>query len=80
MQGGADQAHPVKAVCKGTDVTLTPPFLGQVGVILTAGTDSKQYCAAFGGTLLKNDIKLAKCKDAVAPGACPSCSPPRRRR
>ena len=60
----------IKAVCKGTDMTLTPPFAGDVGVILTLGTDSKRYCATFGGTNLKNDFKITKRKDAVPAGTC----------
>src|SRR4030095_1839939 len=40
----------IKDVCKET-VHFTNPFSdpGTVGVILTAGTDSKRYCAEFGG-------------------------------
>jgi hypothetical protein len=42
-------AHRVSAKCKGTDVTLAPPFADpRLGVILTIGTDSKRYCPVFG--------------------------------
>jgi hypothetical protein len=60
----------VKAVCKGALVTLVPPFTGQVGIILSIGT-GERYCAAFGGTQVKNDPTITKRKDAFAPGACP---------
>jgi hypothetical protein len=65
------KAKVVKAVCKGPDVTLPTPFLGQVGIVLTVGTDSKRYCALFGGDETKNDGTLLKRKNADAPGACP---------
>ena len=58
----------IKAVCKGVSVTLTPPFAGNDAVQLTTGT--LRYCAEFGGTTSKNDIKLFKRKDAPAPGGC----------
>jgi hypothetical protein len=61
----------VKAVCKGMGVTLPTPFLGQVGIVLTVGTDSKRYCAVFGGDETKNDATLLKRKNAPAPGLCP---------
>jgi hypothetical protein len=61
----------VKAVCKGPDVTLPTPFQGQVGIALTVGTDSKRYCALFGGDEVKNDGTLLKRKDAAAPAFCP---------
>lgn len=65
----------IKAVCKGTSVTLTTPFAGNVGVILNVGTDTKRYCASFGGETKKNDAKLIKRKDAPAPGVCPFVLP-----
>src|SRR4026209_257869 len=33
----------VKATCKGSGVTLTTPFSGDVAIVLTIGTDSKRY-------------------------------------
>src|SRR5688572_21494438 len=60
----------VKAVCKGTGVTVAPPFLGDVGIVLTVGTDSKRYCASFGGDEVKNDATLLKRKGAPA-ASCP---------
>jgi len=65
----------IKAVCKGTGVTLQPPFVGDAGVVLTVGTDSKRYCARFGGTTLKNVATIMKRKDAPAPGDCPAVQP-----
>jgi len=61
-----------KAVCRGTDVTLTTPFTGQVGIMVTLGTDSKRYCTRFGGTEAKHDETLLKRSNAPAqPGSCP---------
>jgi hypothetical protein len=61
----------VKAVCKGTAVTLLTPFLGQVGIVLTVGTDSKRYCAVFGGEDIRNDTTVLKRKGSDAPVVCP---------
>ncbi len=61
----------VKAVCKGRGVELITPFLGDVGIVLAIGTDTKNYCAQFGGTPLRNDAALIKAKSAGAPVACP---------
>jgi hypothetical protein len=66
------KAAVVKAVCRGTGVTLTPPFAGDAGVVLSIGTGTKRYCATFGGTTVKNQAGLFKRKAAAAPGACPS--------
>ena len=42
-------ASRVSAACKGTDITLAPPFADpRLGVTLTIGTDSKRYCPVFG--------------------------------
>ena len=62
----------LKAICKGSAITLAPPFGGEVGAVLTAGSASKRYCASFAGTEVKNDAALAKRKDAPAPAACPT--------
>jgi hypothetical protein len=37
--------HVAKATCKGAAIGLTPPFIGDVAVMLTIGTSSKRYCA-----------------------------------
>jgi hypothetical protein len=66
----------VKAVCKGPAVTLTTPFTGEVGIALTLGTDSKEYCVRFGGDEAKNDASLLKRSDAPAVvGSCPTPLP-----
>ena len=67
----------VRATCRGTGVTLTTPFTGAVGIVVTLGTDSKQYCVRFGGDESKNDDTLLKRKDAPAlPVSCPVPGPP----
>jgi hypothetical protein len=63
----------IKAACKGTAVTLTPPFTATLGVnlALPAGTTAaRRYCAELGGTDAKNDATALKRKDAPAPIAC----------
>jgi hypothetical protein len=64
----------VKAVCKGRGVQLITPFVGEVGIRLAVGTETKNYCARFGGTPIRNDASLLKAKDAPAPAACPTGS------
>jgi len=64
------KSNVIKAVCKGTGITLTPPFTGDVGIILSIGATDR-YCARFGGDDTKNDATLTKRKNAPAPGACP---------
>jgi hypothetical protein len=44
----------VKAVCKGAAITLDPPFAGELGIVLTVGVNTKNYCTVFGGTTSKN--------------------------
>jgi hypothetical protein len=61
----------VKGVCRGTGVTLSPPFAGDVGIILTAGTDSKRYCATFGGSTVINSPGKVIRKNSPAV-ACPT--------
>ena len=60
----------VKATCKGSGVTLTTPFAGDVAIILTIGTDSKRYCATFGGTSVKNTPAITRRKNAPPPAVC----------
>lgn len=60
----------IKYVCKGTGVTITLPFAGDLGVVLNVG--NQRYCAAFGGTTIKTDGNLLKRKDAPPPPACPT--------
>jgi hypothetical protein len=38
----------VKAACRGSDVTMTPPLASSfLGVTLTVGSNSKQYCPGY---------------------------------
>jgi len=66
----------VKAVCKGGGVQLTTPFTGDVGIVLAVGTDTKTYCARFGGSEVRNDSAQLKRTSAPAPGACPGAANP----
>jgi cysteine-rich repeat protein len=66
----------VKAVCRGADVTVNPPLAGDLGVVLTAGTASKHYCAVFGGETRKNAVQGVVRRNAPAPVACPVAPPP----
>ena len=59
----------LKGLCKGTGVTLAPPFDGDISVVLTVA--SERYCAQFGGDETRNDATLTKRTNAPAPGACP---------
>jgi hypothetical protein len=65
----------IKAVCKGTDVTLTgtAAFDGVASWQIDTGAGDR-YCAELGGTEIKNQIGLLKRKDAAAPGGCASPS------
>ncbi len=64
----------IKGVCKGTSVTLTTPFAGDDGIIISIPAVSPQarYCADLGGTTKKNTSTGLKRTDAPAPGSCPS--------
>jgi hypothetical protein len=62
----------VKGMCRGTGVTLAPPFAGDVGINLTVGASHIfTYCARFGGSEGRNDATLTTRRNAPAPGACP---------
>lgn len=60
----------VKAVCKGTAVSLVPPTQGIIGVTLSVGSTPRRYCAAFLGTEKKNTNIILKRKDAPPPPGC----------
>ena len=62
----------IKATCGGAAVALAPPFAGEVGVVLTAGSASKRYCASAGGSERRNDAGGTKRADAPAPASCPT--------
>ena len=59
----------IKGVCRGSGVTLAPPFTGDVSIVLRLGTTDR-YCALFGGDEVKNDPTLTKRKNAPTPAAC----------
>jgi hypothetical protein len=62
----------VKATCSGTDVTLSPPFTGDVGIRVTIGANAHRYCARFDASNeIANEAGFLKRKDVPAPGACP---------
>ncbi|MCK6554528.1 M28 family peptidase [Candidatus Binatia bacterium] len=63
----------IKAVCKGTPVTLSPPFASTEGIVLglPAGTAALRYCAEFGGEEKKNDAVQMRRTTAPAPAVCP---------
>jgi hypothetical protein len=66
----------VKAVCRGAGVQVSTPFTGDVGIVLAIGTATKNYCARFGGTVIRNDGTMIRAKSAPAPIACPTNNPP----
>jgi len=70
----------IKAVCKGSAVTLVTPFAASTGIRLgiPAGSASLRYCATFGGEESDNSAKLTKRKDAPAPEECPGVPQDRR--
>jgi len=62
----------IELKCSGAGVTLTPPFAGELGMILTIGTNSKVYCASMGGTTDANTPRKLERHNSPAPGACPT--------
>jgi hypothetical protein len=64
----------VKAVCRGSGVTLAPPFVGEVAVILGVGAGRARYCATFGGTTLQNRAAGARRRGAQVPVECGGCA------
>jgi hypothetical protein len=52
-------------------VTLTAPFAGDLGVILTIGTNSKRYCATMGGTTDVNSSRKLERHNSL-PAPCPT--------
>ena len=64
----------IKAVCKGADVTLAPPFSGTEEIRLRITGSGDNYCAEAGGTIVKNDATQFKAKQAPPPGDCGSPS------
>lgn len=62
----------MKAICRGPLVSVPLPFTGEVGVVLTIGTDTSRYCATFGGTTSQNDPSRLRRKNAPALDRCPA--------
>jgi hypothetical protein len=62
----------LKSVCKG-GTSITTPVAGVLEVTLTAGLDHN-YCAEYGGTVIKNNPTIFKAKEAPPPGGCNSPS------
>jgi hypothetical protein len=58
----------IKITCKGPGITLSPPLLDPVEVVLQMGAQT--YCAAFGGNITKNESGSFAGKAATAPAAC----------
>jgi hypothetical protein len=58
----------IKITCKGPGITLSPPLLDPVEVVLQMGAQT--YCAAFGGSITKNESGSFAGKAAAAPAAC----------
>jgi hypothetical protein len=50
---------------------LTPPFNGDIGVVLSIGGGIYTYCARFGGSEERNDATVTTRRNAPAPGAGP---------
>jgi hypothetical protein len=65
----------VKAVCKGTGITLTPPYAGNGAAVLRIGSDTTRYCVEFLGTAVKNSATIFKRKNAPAPAQCAELVP-----
>ena len=58
----------INAACKGAEITLVPPFVEPVEILLQMGSEG--YCAAFGGRIKKNQNGAFVGKAAVAPARC----------
>lgn len=67
---------PIKAVCKGKGIGISPPLTGPVEVTLRMGTLA--YCAAFGGDFVENKSGRFVAKGGLVPTKCPAgLEPPR---
>lgn len=66
----------VRIACRGAALTLAPPLAGDLGVVLSLGTDPKRYCATFGGTTTANEPGRLTRKNAPAAASCASSTPP----
>ena len=64
------QKSGLKVIGKTTGITLDEPTQGSVGLVLTLGT--VQFCALFGGTIVKDQPGKFIAKKAPPPLRCPS--------
>jgi len=69
----------VKAKCSTPVTAGTLPAMGDVAISLAflspAPSPADRYCAQFGGTVLRNDDRALRRKNALAPADCLSLSP-----
>jgi hypothetical protein len=69
----------VKAKCSTSVTAGTLPAVGDVAISLTfqspVPSPADRYCAQFGGTVLRNDDRALRRKDAPAPADCLTLSP-----
>jgi hypothetical protein len=62
--------------CDNPAATITVPFTGEGGMILTLGANARRYCAVFGGLLTNNGPTTFKRINAPVPALCePSPAP-----
>jgi hypothetical protein len=61
----------IKAICKGSAVGFILPFQDSLGVVLAVGTDSRRYCALFGGAPKGSPLSIFKRTGAPPPPGCP---------
>ena len=64
----------ISGTCRAVMGPSSLPVVGDVGLTLTFvgnPTDTKAYCAQFGGTTVRNDAARFLRKNAPAPGSCP---------
>jgi hypothetical protein len=67
---------PIKAVCQGKGIGISPPLSDPVEVTLRVGTLA--YCAAFGGDFAKNKGGSFVARGGLVPTKCPAgLEPPR---
>lgn len=75
-QGGPDcqdvkvTKNEIDVQCQGAALSLTAPFAGEVGVIVSVGTTPMRYCAVMGGLVIANDATAVSRINAAAPALC----------
>jgi hypothetical protein len=67
------KGHVVKAIVQRQGPDWTPPFSGEMAVVLTVG-DTSRFCLSFGGMTIANSAKRLNRKLAPAPASCASPS------